>query len=94
MPSASQSVSRLAPKPSSAPGDSSANKVALQKHVVLRRQRNHNCRKLRDSRWRGSNHMAHHRGQLTVYLRLNEERFPRSTAHPPMKAKRDFLAGV
>jgi len=23
------------------------------------------------------NHMAHHRGQLTVYLRLNEEKVPR-----------------
>jgi uncharacterized damage-inducible protein DinB len=22
------------------------------------------------------NHMAHHRGQLTVYLRLNEEKVP------------------
>jgi len=34
------------------------------------------------------NHMAHHRGQLTVYLRLNEEKVP-AIYGPLMKAKYD-----
>jgi uncharacterized damage-inducible protein DinB len=33
------------------------------------------------------NHMAYHRGQLTVYLRLTGEKSRRSTVHPPTKAK-------
>jgi uncharacterized damage-inducible protein DinB len=35
------------------------------------------------------NHMAHHRGQLTVYLRLNEEKFLRSTVRQQMKERVD-----
>jgi uncharacterized damage-inducible protein DinB len=34
------------------------------------------------------NHMAHHRGQLTVYLRLNEEKVPALLRPPqPMTAE-------
>jgi uncharacterized damage-inducible protein DinB len=32
-----------------------------------------------------SNHMARHRGQLTVYLRLNEEKVPAIYGHQPTK---------
>jgi hypothetical protein len=32
-------------------------------------------------------HMAHHREQLTVYLRPNEEKGPPFTVHRPMKAR-------
>ncbi len=35
------------------------------------------------------NHMAHHRGQLTVYLRLNEEKCRPSTGLPQTKTRAD-----
>ena len=32
------------------------------------------------------NHMAHHRGQLTVYLRLNQQKVPAISVHQQTKA--------